>query len=85
MLKRLIVKPLVLLAIAALLLACSDQKSENGWKISGIDHQPAHLNSDISITLGDVDPDTPTSRMLKIRPEENNDEDHEKDRKGRWY
>lgn len=50
------------------LTACQPGGGESEWRTSGTPVDKVEDSGIVTITLGDIDPDTPTSRMLRIRP-----------------
>jgi len=50
------------------LTACGGEQENDSWKSSGTERTQIPHSTEITITLSDVDPDSPTDRMRKIRP-----------------
>lgn len=47
---------------------CENDKSNNDWKTTGSLHPEGTHPDELTLTIGDIDPDTPRLRMLKLRP-----------------
>ncbi len=52
----------------ALITGCERSTTEKEWRTSGEKVQREADGDITTVTLGDIDPDTPTSRMRRIRP-----------------
>lgn len=50
------------------LTACGGEQESESWQTSGAERKQISHSSEVTITLSDVDPDSPTDRMHKIRP-----------------
>lgn len=55
------------MALALVMLAACDAPSPTGWQTSGERIQHSEPEG-ITITIGDIEPDTPTSRHRRLRP-----------------
>ncbi|MBL4681714.1 MAG: phosphate/phosphite/phosphonate ABC transporter substrate-binding protein [Pseudomonadales bacterium] len=56
------------LCLILLLAACGGEQKNEPWQSSGTERKQNFSSGETTITLSDVDPDTPTDRMHKIRP-----------------
>ncbi len=65
---RVFVERILLTAAFCLLLGCEQQNQEQEWRSNTAAEAPASAVVETTITIGDIDPDTPTARMQRIRP-----------------
>ena len=56
------------LLLAVWLAGCGGGERQADWQTTGRPIAPGETSDEVTITIGDVDPDTPTNRMLRIRP-----------------
>lgn len=55
-------------ALTLIIAGCDNRSNDTAWKSTGDVTLLEHAPSEATLTIGDIDPDTPVNRIRKIRP-----------------